>query len=388
MSVELNTSPIQNVGDLAARIANPFQVKINPLGDKGRDFPKGFEITEYVQGVASPTIYLSGNMMPMIPFEWGVEQRLVKEYYPGNPEAAVQVLGPKLGSYPIKGRFKDKRYRDPTWYGVAYQMTKELDEVAKRGNVCKFALNGLSGSWIRYGFLERNHWKMEKLGWIDYDIELFLVSETQPRNNYFASDSKDSPSTVNAQLLAQVAAFQQLNPVITLPRSLADLMNGLISDVATQVNKVTGFVGTVIGTVEGIEGAAVRAVGLVMNAQTTLASFQRRIGAIGTGFSKLSSQAPGTAAQAVETYKNLSYINEVATAAIALAKILLQLKAQINAIVQTLPMARYKVTANDTLQTIAVKFYGTMDNWDKILAHNKLKSTSLIVGSVLEIPHL
>src|ERR1019366_5197243 len=73
------------------------------------DFTGGFFIDEYLQGTqlnADTALVLNGTMMPMQPFPWEVEQRLVAEYYPGNPEPSVQVLGPKEGPLTITGRFK------------------------------------------------------------------------------------------------------------------------------------------------------------------------------------------------------------------------------------------------------------------------------------------
>ena len=386
--IELNTAPITSLDDLAARIKNPFQVKINPLGDKGRDFPHGFQITEFVQGVAQTPLTLAGNMMPMIPFEWGGEQRLVKDYYPGNPEPAVQMLGPKESTVPVKGRFKDKKYRDTTWYGVAYQMSVALDEVRKRGNILKIAMYGESGSWVRYAVLENTKWKMEKLGWIDYELDFFVISESMPRNNFFASASKDTPQAVNQALIAAVAAWQQTVRPITVPRSISDVLNGLISDVATQINKVTNFVDAAIGTVEGIVASGNRALGLIKNARTSLSKFRRRAAALGVmDFAELSSET-NAARQAAAAYRNLAYLHSLNGNTISLSQYLAKIEAQIRAITVTLPQARYKVTQGDTLQNVSMRFYGNADGWQRIFDHNKLTTTTLTGGQVLEIPHL
>ena len=67
---------------------------------------------------------------------------------------------------------------------------------------------------------------------------------------------------------------------------------------------------------------------------------------------------------------------------------LAKLQMQFEAIRKTLPKARYKVQAGDTLQRISIKYYGTPNSWDKIYDHNKLTSTDLTRGTVLEIPNL
>lgn len=381
----------KTIDPIAAVIKNPFSTTVNNNGSRPQDFPGGFQITEYINGVPNQDTVIRwiGNQMPFQPFEWGGEQRLVKDYYPGNPEAVVQVLGPKEGPLTIKGRWKDKRFKDPAYYGVAYQYNLALNEMRKRGNLVKFGMTGGSGSWIRYGFLERANFKMNKLSWIDYDIEFFVISETQPKNNYFSAPEKQTPTTVNQNLINAATDFQSNYSSVpaTMPLSLAGAINNLISGVAKNVNQVTNFVATTIATAQDVVGSANRAIGLIKNARANISKFSRQIDTLAHSFTNYSSNSSAKS-KVTDTFSNVSYIQETMSGTAILSHYLAQMQAQFEAIAKTIPKTRHKVQSGDTLQNLSVKYYGVSDNWSDIYDHNNLHSTVLTPGAILEIPKL
>lgn len=377
---------------IAAKIKNPFNNSVSKGGVQGPDFPAGFEIVEYIDGVpqnqtASGDITLSGVAMPMQPFPWGAEQRLTKDYYPGNPEPAVHVMGSKQHDLVIHGRFKDKHYQDENYYGAAYEFARALEEMCKRGNLVRFGMQGEDGSWLRYGFLEKVDFKMNKLSWIDYDLSFFVIGENQPRNNYFASPEKATPTALNENLLNAATDFNGTYSQIpdTMPASIADKMNGLINGVAQNINLVTGFVQTILTTAQSVVSSANRALGLIKNARTTLNGFRKQLDGLKSSFSSLTSSG-NAVGQARDTYKNKSYIANARTASFSMSAYLAQMQAHFEQLAKTLPIARHKVAPGDTLQKISIKFYGSQDNWDKIYSHNRLANTVLVPGTVLEIP--
>lgn len=380
------------VDPIAALIKNPFSTSVPNNGERGKDFPGGFVVTEYSHGQPVPAtiIKLVGNMMPMQPFPWGGEQRLNKEYYPGNPEAAVQVLGPKEGPLVIKGRFKDKRYRDNSYFGVSYMMANAFDLMRKRGNLVKFGMDGQGGKWWRWGFIEKVDFKMNRLSWVDYEIEFFVISDLQPKNNYFAAPEKQAPDSVNQNLINQAAAFQANYSAVpsSVPQSIAGLLNNLIGDVAKNINLVTNFVSTILSTGQDIANSANRAVGLIKNVRSQISSFNRQFDSIAHTFATFSSDATSAAQQTIAAFKSIHYMQETMGGASFLSSYLAQMQAQFEALAKQVPKARYKVQAGDTLQNISVKFYQIPDHWTDIYDHNHLQSATLVAGTVLEIPNL
>jgi LysM repeat protein len=391
MSILNQALQFQNRDTLAATIRNPFQKGIAPTGLMPQDFPNGFVITEYVNGVPleSTQIQLVGNLMPMQPFQWTGEQRLVTDYYPGNPEAVVQVLGGKEGNLVIHGRLKDKHYQDKTYYGVSYQLAMLLDEMRKRGNLLRFGMHGISASWIRYGFLEKTDFKMNKLSYIDYELTFFIISDKQPKNNFFAVDEKAAPSSLNQNLINAATTFNTTYSSVptSMPQSIAGVINDAVSAIATQVGYVTNFIDTIVTTEQDIQASANRALGLIKNARTYISQLRRTFGALPSAYSSLSSSG-SPKKQFTDSQANIAFLNEIIAAVHSIGRQLAQMQSSFEKSFTTTPTTRYRIIDGDTLQRIAIKFYGAPDNWEKIYDHNKLQSTVLVIGTVLEIPKL
>lgn len=370
-------------------LKNPFTTAIANNGERPDDFPDGFEITEYINGQKSSYLQLNGNMMPFQPFEWESEQHINKDYYPGNTEAVAHIMGFRQGPLTIKGRFKDKRFKDPAFYGASYEYTRALEAIAQRGNLLRFGFEGPGGKWIRWGFLEKPKFKMNKLSWIDYELEFFVVSEQQPENSFFADPEKEAPDSINFNLIASAADFQSTYSTVptSMPLSIAGKINQLTNGIAKNINLVTNFVQTVINTGADVAASANRALGLIKNARANISSMTRQVDNVAHTFSSLSFS--GTNAQkTTDTYRNMQFIHEAAAATLPLSQYLQHMQTQFEAIAKTIPIGRYRVNKNDTLQNISIKFYGVADYWSKIYDHNKLQSTLLVEGKVLEIPRL
>lgn len=65
-----------------------------------------FEIEEVTGSLRR--VSLAGRALPYQAVEWGGELRLKETYYPGNPEASIQLFGPKQKPTSIEGFWKDR----------------------------------------------------------------------------------------------------------------------------------------------------------------------------------------------------------------------------------------------------------------------------------------
>ena len=65
-----NKAPV--LDPISATLAAPFSTQVKNDGERPQDFPGGFVITEYIQGIPqdATAVKLVGNMMPMQPFPW------------------------------------------------------------------------------------------------------------------------------------------------------------------------------------------------------------------------------------------------------------------------------------------------------------------------------
>lgn len=367
---------------IANLIASPFKKKVDIGRDKS-DFQGGFQIIEIIAGVEQKAsmVQLIGNMMPMQPFGYGGSQRIKKDYYPGHSEPTFQIFGSEEANTTLKGTLKDKKYKDKALLGASEEVAKSIDGIRIRGNLCRFQM----GEWRRFGFIEKTNFELKTRKWIDYTIELSIIGFNPPLGCKLVTEPKNAPDAINRALIDAALAFQNKTPNVEIPVSIADLINGLISDVAGAINAVTNFVDKIITTGENIVASANRAVGLVKNARANISRFQRRIGAISYNVSTLG-KGLTTAKKVTGNTKSISYISGQIVATQNLETLLARLQKQFEANSITVPLRRYKIAPGDTLQKISIKFYGNSDDWKRIYDHNKMTTTLLSPGKVIEIP--
>jgi hypothetical protein len=364
--------------DLTQTLRNPFESSVDsPF--RGSDFPEGFLIEELTG--AKEKVRLVGNMMPMIPFTFGGEQRIKKDYYAGHSEPVTQVLGPQENDITINGTLKDKRYSNKTYYGVSTEIQQQIDAIRIRGNLCRFAL----GEFERYGYIQKTVFKMDKLSKVDYEITFLIVGFNAPRNARFLQRQKLVPFEINKELIEAAVNFQNAYSAIpdSVPQSTSDVINGLISDVATEINKITGFVDQVINTVGDIQSSISRVFGLIKSVQNKINSYKRFLGT-------LDPFNPTTFVQGGLTgrYEQASYYSGAIAGGSALAVLMNKYRDQFSSIANESPLGRHIVKTGDNLQKISSDFYGTAENWQNIYDYNELTSTDLVIGTILEIPRV
>lgn len=367
----------ESVSQLTSSLSNPFEKSVtNPF--RGADFPEGFLIEE-VAG-AKEKVRLVANMMPMIPFSFGGEQRIKKDYYAGSSEPVTQILGSQESDVTIKGRLKDKRYGDNSdLYGVSTEIQQQIDAMRIRGNLCRFAL----GEWERYGFIQKTNFDMKKLSDVSYEITFFIVGFNAPRNAIFLQKKRIVPFKINKELIEEATAFAEFHQSQipeTVPQDLSDLVNGFVGDISAGIATLTGFVDQIIETVGDIQKSISRVTGLVSFIQGKISSYQ--------DFASNVNPFEGSSVGITSRYKEASFYSNGISQAGAMAALLNRYRDQFNSIALNSPLGRHMVRTGDNLQKISNKFYGNADSWKEIYDYNDLQSTELQIGVVLEIPRI
>ena len=330
------------------------------------------------------TVALRGDALPHQPFVYGGQQKLVKDYYPGNSEPTVQVLGPRENNVTIKGRFKSKKFKfgDKTqrenFRQYALEMQQLVEYIRVNGFLCELKL----GEWVRWGFIEEAVFDFKTMADIDYSISFSITGFNPPKDFIVVKSTAEIPFQINRQLINQLSKLQGFRPPATIKRGFADQINDAIGEIAEAVNLVTGFVDNVLGTVDSLKGSVARAKGLIKNAQVKCSQYQRRIGASSPEGDFAKSAGFGVSG----AYQNARYLHQNQQAVFSITALLAALSVQINKITATVPLARHRVRASDSLQSLAMKYYKDANKWPQIFDHNKLQTTDLVVGSILEIP--
>jgi hypothetical protein len=366
--------------NLRQSIKNPF--KRSTQSDLRRahtrdDFPEGFNIEEIKEGgKIGDKVALTGSFMPHAPFNFGGTQEIVKEYYAGQTEPAVQVLGPRESDLTINGRFYDKKYSGPENFGIALELQQLIDSIRIRGNLVRIYM----GEFQRYCIIKNCDFNMNNIRNITYAITFDVIGFNAPINGKFVEKQKEVPFSINRELIGQINEIRTagLAPK-DVPLSIADAIGEFTSDVAGAIGIVTGFVDDVISTTNDIRKSVQRAVGLIKNAQNTIEGYKRFIGGVD----------PFDPAQAVTgRYESASYYSSQYSYMSFLNSLLERMKTQFNDLILDDPSRTYTVIAGDTLQKVASKFYGDATLWVRLKDHNNLQTATISAGQVLEIPEL
>ena len=362
---------------------------VNPPSFVQDDFVGGFVITEIVDGKedVDGAVRLDGPFTPHRPFRFGGEQKLVKNYYAGSKEPTVQVLGPRESDTTITGRLKSKRFKDERLRTAARAYQELLDNMRLRGNLVKITWGD---EWTRYAFVEKVEFELETLAEINYSVQFSVVGFDKPTNCKFVDEGASNIEKPNEDLKnAAAAALSEINNIpSSMPLTLAEQLSGWISDVAGVMATVTGFVDGIIADADALLNSANRALGLIKYARSYVSSRARFVGGMSLSITSLGSSFSDEAQKTAATIKNIDAIYRTKANFTSLQDNLVRLQAQFAALARTVPLVRHLVKEGDNLQRLAIKYYNNADLWKNIYDHNKLRSTDLEVGTVLEIPRL
>jgi hypothetical protein len=358
---------------------------------KGPDFAEGFKCVEYINSKAQSEsngfgFTLLGNFMPMIPFTFGGAQEIKKDYYAGNSEPVVQVLGPRESDLVLRGHFRTKKFRDENMIAAAQEYQEQCDAVRLRGNLLYLQM----GEWHRWGYLRESSFEMNRLSDINYTLTFDIVGFNPPSDCKLIKDPSTDVIQANQEIIASAALelANMQNYPDEMPRTLEEFLNDQIDGVAQAINLVTDFIDGILSDVESIERAANRALGLIKNAQTTISKTGRRIGAITLDVATLGAGFSGAAEQTTATFNNTIHFKKVAKSFASFQTLLADLRKRYAGLVATTPLRRHLVQEGDTLQRLAMKYYQDAEQWKKIYDHNKLSTSDLTNVKLLEIPRV
>lgn len=357
------------------------------------DFEEGLKIVEIVDGKERTVdqILLVGTLMPKDSIAFGGSQKILKEYYPGSSEPTVQILGPREDDVLLGGTISLKKISDLSLYSkgkesAAVELQQLMDAMRIRGNLVKVTL----GEWKRYGFIESGKFTMRTMSDIDYELNISVVGFNLPKNYYLLDGTDGDIIAPNKELTNKLVEQMSLNQnkPTEMPVSVSDVLNSAIADVAEKVSLVTNFVDSIISDAEKLNASAQRALGLIKNARAFISRSSRRIGSISRSVENLGSNFVDETKKALATLRNAEHLHKVERNNRDLSRNLRSLQDKFAAFISTIPLRRHFTTEGDTLQKLSVKYYGSADNWKKIMDHNKLTSTELKKGVVIEIPRV
>jgi len=371
-------------------------------------------------------IVLRGRSLPYRGVTWGGTQRVNINYFPGNPVATAQVVGPTYVPTVIRGTWKDAfLFTGPgnpnenaaelrnfpvlgpaalpppqtpgaivTSGGQTFPSAASIPgniALAQRARTLRDAfevvrrsgalLNVTWGSIARFGFLVRADFTHDREEDIAWELEFAWIGDT------------DAPPIIST--VPRLDALGFLRALIALLQALLDAFNRALAFLFGAVQRVTQLIRRIGSLVTDFLEALNKLAGLIFVPAELFGTLQQQLAAIRLATRDLiatlrSVPAAYSAAASGATPTEINFAIEFAAAINRNAQILgveaALASRQLDALQSDDVLAIYTSPGGVTLRDVATRFYGSPDDWPRIRDFNGLSGSVVERGTVIRVP--
>ncbi|MGB1275458.1 MAG: hypothetical protein ACPG77_06880 [Nannocystaceae bacterium] len=362
------------------------------------------------------TIVLKARSLPYRPVTWSIEQAMEVTWYPGNPVASVQVLGPRHLPLPITGMWKDNFLLDPESSAELYNFPSLLPaaisgEFSRGGNsfmssgtvpsqkavraralrdafylICKSGskLQLEWGSLVRYGHLKELTFEIDREEDLLYEMSFAVTG--------------DAPSEPKRSLLPKLQASSLLDKLLALLDGILDtLLKALFAATAFK-RRVIGKITRISSAISGILSALGDLAGFVFAPLEVLGAIRAGLISIKlAGLDLLDTLRIGPSAALEASIAGNSF--DMATASLTESELRSRTVELISEAVEAERQLEETAAPNiigtyvspggsTSLRDISTRFFDTPSNWPKIAAFNGLSGSIVPRGTVVQVPRL
>lgn len=332
---------------------------------------------------------------PRESLDYEISQRTIREDYPGGQEPTEQVLGHRYEPFTIHGVWQDKY----NFSGFADQQRGDVEELIKRGNICRMTIDNLrfygiiTKLKISYRYASRIGWEITLSpfgtmppGWaaIAYYPKAFDIGNnaaamealiTAAENKHRLNQNSVQQFTIGSIYLA---VAEWLNTIRERMNTLTNLVEGRILSVTDP--------GLVRGELEKVAGVGLEMRSSVQRIQSACEQMKAESWNVIT---TLSSETTDDTLAYLTAMNELDYEDWAryqATTARNLFLLAAQSADELAKLNRPDIIAVYKPHRGENLYSISQKFYGTPHRWQEIMDRNDLFSFVLSGSEVLIIP--
>ena len=338
-------------------------------------------------GTTEKTVELTGADLPQPPLEIGGRQRIKKTVYPSGstnrPRTTIQVLGAEEDDITLQGVWKDRRGGE----GHAAEMTELLDGIRYSGKPVRVSYDNVSVEGVVSEFKPSIRRKTD-VGW-----SLTITVGESAFAKIRATPVLDHSAAVEAGIQAALAEMQDLDDLVEVSGDLFEL-GGLLQAFVDTVQAIGDAVGAAIQAVQAalkivqqVVNMAAAAVGLINKARAAIAKAILQLARIKDQVKDLfNSTWQAATTSPVAALEGTNFAREVARIERAARVHALAIKATLDSLAKPTPQRVHAVGANDTLFTIARKYYDNPLAWRTVAEANGLKGADLAGKTTLVIP--
>jgi nucleoid-associated protein YgaU len=357
-------------------------------------------------------VELIGRALPTGgPLVFEGHQRVETTWYPGNPIASQQILGPSEEPTEITGTWKDRFIAATDQYGqsvvqagavkVNMQSVVDvtdavnlLDDIRRKGQLVEVSWEHLRRRGILKKF--RHSWKNI------HDVEWAMTFEWQSQGETLAPsvmpepDQTDITTTLQAKASSLTTSVNPLLATVALLASAVASVTGFVENVLNDVTDLIDIAQAIVNLVMAPIEAAKHAIATLnkvsADAKDTMQAAEQRVAAAFVA-------APSPAKQALISPASAPApaFGQVLSAHVYIRGVKLQARqirgyaAQQIALLSaragvTSSSAVFVASADDNLRDVSTRFYGTPNQWRDIAAHNGLRGSRLVAGQIVRLP--
>lgn len=349
-----------------------------------------FRIEE--KGGLKRVLRLQGRSLPYRPVSWTGTQRMKTSWYPGNPEATQQVLGPKEEPTEVEGWLRsrylatgtDQDQGDPAILKEGGSITKldtpekvrdVLDSMRHSGQPLRVSWGGI----IRIGRIQKAEFPHDRLEDIGYKLMFEWKSRGQKVAR--ANASRRFPETSLLESL-----FDAVADAINAIESVLNTIDVVKENIILGARAVQAAVSRVAALVDRIGGAITAPLDITQALIATFVNIRATIRNTSNGIASIPAEFMSTSDDVDQI---LESFNSIQLARFEMELVGADSYRQEQARLATIkPMYLDVVVGREgqSLRDLARRYYGDPDAWEIIADANGLDGAILEGGEILIIP--
>jgi hypothetical protein len=345
---------------------------------------------------------LAGRALPYRPVSFSGSMRAEFTWYPGNPIATVQVLGPQENATTINGMWKDRFIKTTTDLGLpvfgqtgvarfngslvpdVLTLVRIMEDFRRRGQLLEVKwdeitrhgiMTSFKSTWLRREDVE---WEAE-FQWISQG-EAF-VSSTFSLLGLFT----DLVNAIMAAINALIALVNTIKGIFAWLASIANLINNLVDALVNLANSLVDLAKQVTDAVVSPFEAARNLVAGLESIKEAARQIDEVLSSIPARIQRVVDDLDEQ--KEADVYDAEALTRQARKAARKLRALAARKQEEVNASTINEP-APATITArqNQDLRDVSRVVYGTPNEWRNIAAYNGIRGSKLTAGAVVQIP--
>jgi hypothetical protein len=357
------------------------------------------ELSSQTGNAGANSLVLAGRALPHRPYRLSGEMRAESTWYPGRPAATLQMLGAKENESTIGGWWKDRFIKPTTDFGTTVQpsgiaeangvqvadvmaLAKFVDAIRRRGQLIEVTWDELT----RQGYLrkfEQNWHRREDLEW-EITFEWISQEKTLPPVGFHTQFSQSdllanlqtALTSIQAAAIAPFQTIEAFNNAIDVATSqLSDAVDSIANasaNIATAALSPVDAARRTLSALNSIVDGSNEIIDAVQNVPP-LALINSPIDVLGEGDALLASSFGRGLIRSAQNSRSIAADN------------IDQFRVQAE---QQDVIAVFTARDVQDLRSISTQFYGTQEEWKRIMQFNGLSTSQLTAGEVVFVPRL